>query len=671
MGNGRPQRAEFPWQYPCGRAEKRMIGLRGCNWLACLVLAVAPVLPARADDGPFTLNLQEAELQSLIDTVARRTGRRFVVDPRVDARVTVISAVPVEDDELYEVFESVLDVHGYTTVDAGDVTMIVPAATGPQSPVPVMGEADGRRSRMVTRILEVENVSAEQVVPILEPLMGEESHLAAFAGTNNLIMTDTAGNIERLRRIVGRVDQPVERDVEMVPVEHGSAEELVDVLTSMQATGEESAVESRITADSRTNSVLIRGGEQTRIELRALVAELDEPAGHAGDTRVIRLEHGNAEDLVDIVDKAARARIGDREGEDGDAGEAEPVIEADANSNALIIGGRPELIDGLESLVRQLDIPRAQVLVEAIIAELSTDKARELGVQFATVAEDGSPAAGLTSFSDGGSNIANIAAEPESVGSGLTLGALERGSDGTDFGALLRAIASDSDNNVLSTPSLVTLDNQEAELLVGQNVPLVTGRFTGETVGDEGGRSPFQTIEREDVGVTLTITPQINEGDAVQLEIEQEVSSISETAQAADLVTSTRSIDTTVLVEDRQTLVLGGLIDDNVRTQREQVPLLGSLPVVGHLFRHDSTDTSERTLMVFLRPRIMRSAGTADMETGRKYSYLRAEQMRRRSQAARDAEAATLPVLPRLDLRSGAQGNNTESTGGFGRSDGR
>lgn len=625
--------------------------------VALLALVLMPVGSTMADDAPtgepFTLNLQEAELRSLIETVAERTGRRFIVDPRVDARVTVISSVPIASDELYEVFLSVLQVHGYAAVDIGEMTLIIPRATAPQHPVPVE-DADEPSAAIVTRVVAVEHVSAEQIVPLLQPLIGENGQLAAYGATNRLILTDSARNTERLRRIVERIDRPMERDIEAVRLDNARAEEVVRVLTTLADDDTEAA--TALAADPRSNSVLIRGSEATRIEMRALIADLDQPADLDEDTRVVHMRHAEAAELVDIVAEAARAQADlHREG-GAEADERETIVQADENSNALILSGRPEILDGLDSLIRQLDIRRAQVHVEAMIAELSMDRVRELGVQFAAGREGtDSTFAGLTRFSEGGSDIVNIATSPESVDSGLTIGALgEAGRH--QFGAILRAVAADADNNILSTPSLVTMDNQEAEILVGQNVPFVTGQFTGADVGDEAGRSPFQTIEREDIGITLGITPQINEGDAVQLEIEQEVSDLSGTAQAADLVTNTREIRTTVIVEDGQTLVLGGLIDDSVQTSREQVPLLGDLPVLGQLFRYDATETVQQNLMVFLQPTIMRDAEAGDELTRAPYEAMRSRQMGHADDHSTapgmGPRSEDLPVLPELEVEA-------------------
>lgn len=593
------------------------------------------------------LNLQDADLRSLIRTVSERTERNFIVDPRVDATIDVVSAAPVNDRELYDVFLSVLSVHGYATVEEGDVTRIVPAASATRSPIPVDGEGDGDGDQqLVTRVLSVEHVNAAQLVPILRPLMPESGHLAAYEPTGRLIVTDVAGNVERMARIIDRVDQPSESGVDVVELEHASAQEVVRILGTLQGQ-QEGGSDVRAAADARSNRVLLRGPAEERLRVRALIANLDTPLEREGNTRVVYLKFANADEIAGILTGITEAQE-EEENNQAAGGNENVVIQADENTNSLVLTGPPDRLDGLESIVRRLDIRRAQVLVEAIIAEVSQDQARELGVQFAFDGSDGGRPAGGTSFSSGGSNIVNLIENPGGVASGLSVAAVDEGD--TDFGVLIRALSSNANNNILSTPSLVTLDNSEAEIVVGQNVPFVTGQYTG---GDgDNVENPFQTIERRDVGITLQVQPQINEGDTIQMDINQEVSSIAATASdvsTSDVVTNKRELATTVLVEDGQTLVLGGLIDESVETVEEKVPLLGDIPVLGRLFSYRSTDTVKQNLMVFLHPRILREEGLADHYTGEKYSYMRSEQLSRQQES--EALVDELPTLPELDLQ--------------------
>jgi general secretion pathway protein D len=632
-------------------------GRRRSTSAALLVGLLMWLASAPGSAAPFTLNLKNAELRSLIQTVSERTGRNFIVDPRVNAQVSVVSSEPVNDKELYDIFLSVLAVHGYAAVPEGDVTKIVPAVAAKQDAIPTGGE--GKGGQLITRVMTVEHVNAAQLVPILRPLLPQESHLAAYQPTNRLIVTDSRANIQRITRIVERVDRPVESDVDVVELEHASANEVVRVLGKITNGGQQNQGQqgrAQLAADTRTNSVLISGPREQRLRLRTLVANLDTPLERKGNTRVIYLKYANADDLTGVLKNVNQARSEGNGGNGNGAGNSKVAIQADPNTNALILTGPPDRLDSLVRIVRRLDVRRAQVLVEAVIAEVSQDKARELGVQFiAGDTEDtgDSPVAG-TSFDSGGSNILQLATESALPDNGFTLGALAEGA-GIDFGVLVRALASDASNNILSTPSLVTLDNEEASITVGQNVPFVTGSFSSDQTGG-GATNPFQTIERRDVGITLKVTPQINEGDKIKMDIQQEVSSLASqasTSQApADVVTNKRELETTVLVEDDQTLVLGGLIDEQIDSSNERVPLLGDIPLLGRLFSYKSTQKTKRNLMVFLHPRILRERAVADHYTGERYSYMRSQQLDRQTRN-RHLMVDELPALPKLELRHG------------------
>jgi len=617
---------------------------------ALLAALCLPGAPALAQEEPFQLNLQNADLRALVQTVSKRTGRNFIVDPRVNAKVDVVTSTPITDRELYDIFLAVLSVHGFAAVPSGDVTKIVPATSAKQDAIPI----EGPGAQLVTRVVAVEHINAAQLVPILRPLLPQEGHLAAIQPTNRLIVTDSADNIDRLLQIIRRVDRPAESEIEVIRLQHASAAEVVRLMGSLEpaqpAQGGEAG--ARLAADTRTNAVLVRGDRESRLRMRTLIANLDTPLERQGNTRVIYLRYANADDLVGILQGVSEGQASSAEGAEGTGATRgkDVIIQADPNTNSLIVTGPPDRLRDLEQITRQLDIRRAQVLVEAIIAELSEDNARELGVQFAFDGTDDDGPAGLTSFGGAGANIVGIAAEPTSIGTGLSIGGVSEDSDGTDFAVLIRALSSDANNNILSTPSLVTLDNEEAEIVVGQNVPFVTGQFSSQDTGGSA-VNPFQTIERRDVGLTLKVKPQINEGSMLKMDIEQEVSSIAPAAQSAsDIVTNKRSLKTTVLVEDGQTLVLGGLIDDTVRTRNEKVPLLGDIPVLGALFRYKSTTKVKQNLMVFLHPTILRETSVADYYTGEKYSYLRQQQLQRQRDKA-ELMIDDIPILPELELR--------------------
>jgi len=648
--------------------------------IGLLLMCNSTFVQAQNDQSTFTLNLKNTDIQSLIATVSKQTGRNFVVDPRVKAKVTVISNEPVDADGLYEVFLSVLQVHGYSAVPAGDLIKIVPDVTAKQGPVPILGEDPDTSDQLVTQVVTVVNVPAAQLVPILRPMVPQQGHLAAYAATNSLIITDRASNIQRLMEIIRRIDRPDNEEIEVVRLNHASATEIVRTLGSLQRNnigGPQGPGAMQLVADERTNSVLISGDTAVRIRVRGLIAHLDTPIESGGNTRVVYLKFANAEDMVTILQGVSQgqAAVGATTTDAGGAqqptfttpqqptaqqqganntivrnntqnnavtprsaaetGESSVDIQADPNTNALIITAPPDEMQNILAVIRQLDIRRAQVLVEAVIAEITEDNTREFGINFLLDGSDNEAPIGFTNLggaTEGALGIAGSIATtgvPSSLGAGLSLALGRFGSGEIDFGFLVRAIASDADNNILSTPSIVTLDNEEAEIVVGANVPFVTGQQLS-TNND----NPFQTIERRDVGITLKVKPQINDGNTIKMELEQEVSSVSPTALtgASDITTSTRQLKTTVLVDDGQTLVLGGLIDDQISDVVEKVPLLGDIPFLGRLFRFNSTTKTKQNLMIFLHPVILRDAETASDFSNSKYNSQRSRQLLYRQQ---------------------------------------
>ena len=614
------------------RIEERK-SCRHWLWMVCL-LWVGPLFAQTV-----TLNLKDADINALIGTVAEVTGKNFIVDPRVKGKVTVISSRAMNADEVYQVFLSILKVHGFAVVPSGEVMKIVPDVSAKQDSIPnVSDETPGRGDEMVTRVIQVDNVAAAQLVPILRPLVPQQGHLAAYPETNVLIISDRAENVARLVDIIRRVDKVSDSEVEVIRLEHASAAEVVRILNaisrSQPAAGKgPGAGAQTLVADERTNSVLLGGDRADRLRLRAIISHLDTPLERDGNTKVIYLKYARAADIVETL-----RGVGKTQGEEAQAKTAANAVEkqldiqADEATNSLVITAPPALMRSLEGVIRQLDIRRAQVLVDAIIAEVAERKVRELGVQWVVFDRSAQTAPiGGTNFNNVGTNLVDIAQgviDQQLVGltPGLAFGVGKLGSDSLNFAAVLQALAGDGDTNILSTPSLLTLDNEEAEIIVGQNVPFVTGSFTN-TGAAAGSVDPFQTIQREDVGITLRIKPQINEGNAMVMQVEQEVSSISSSGQASDIITDKRSIKTNILAEDGQVIVLGGLIEDRVRESEQKVPFLGDLPLLGYLFRAKQTNKDKVNLMVFLHPTILRDAGTADRFTSSKYNFIRGQQM--------------------------------------------
>lgn len=629
-----------------GMVRKLLVGLAACMLWWPLGMAAT-----------VTLNLKDADIRSLIGTVSEVTGKNFIIDPRVKGKVTVVSSKPMDEEALYQAFLSVLQVHGFSAVPSGRVIKIIPDVSARQTGVPVDGDADasGKGDELITRILQVENVGAAKLVPILRPLVSQQSHIAAYPGTNVLIITDRAANIDRLVSVVQRIDRAGDAEIEVVPLQHASAGEVVRTLTTLmrsEAKGGEKVGEApTLVADERTNSVLVGADQQMRRQLRKLIGELDRPLSSGGNTQVIYLRYAKAKDLEPVLSGVAAGIQAEKSGKAAAAPTTNEVkIQAHESTNALVVNAPPDVLRSLKDVIRRLDIRRAQVLVEAIIAEIAVDKSEQLGVQWVVDGSGDGNAVGLINFQAAGVSIAEALANPPSIAgaAGASIG-VGSTSGSNDFAALLSALSSDSTTNILSTPSLVTLDNEQAEIVVAENVPFVTGQFTSTGSGS-GVTNPFQTIQREDVGLILRVKPQINEGNAVKLEVEQEVSNISLSAQqAADIITKKRAVKTSVLVDDGQVLVLGGLVDDSVSEVEQKVPGLGDIPLLGWLFKSRKTTKVKRNLMVFLKPSILRTAQDGIQVTGGKYTALRDGQLDLREKVAGVLSSREVPVLPLVE----------------------
>ncbi len=627
----------------------------------------------------ITLNLKDADIRALISTVSKFTGRNFIIDPRVKAKITVISSETLTPEEVYEVFLSILQVHGYAAVPTGSVIKIVPEVNAKQGPLPMSASRAGEGGdELITKVISLDHVPAAQLVPILRPLVPQQGHLAAYNPTNTLIITDHAGNIQRLMRIIAGVDKAESDELEVIPLQHASAPELVRIVNSLYPqSAKDQANQINLAADERTNSILMSGERAIRLKIRTTIIQLDTPLDDGGgNTHVIYLRYAKAENMMEILTglqekQAKKTTTGARGTTKATTASRQvsgtsfigdnTIIQADDETNALIITADPNTLLSLKSVIRQLDIRRAQVHIEAIIAEISTNRDKEVGVGAVVDGTESSE----TTFPVGISNLVGLgdiiaaAAGSEdaalnvlsNLGSGLTLGVGAETSAGVRYGLILKALQTDSAANILSTPSIVTLDNEEAEIIVAQNLPFITGQFTG--AGTVNPQNPFQTIERQDVGLTLRVTPQINEGDTIKLDIEQEVSDVVTITENSGPVTRKRSIKTSVLVDDGGILVLGGLIEEIVDDTQSKVPLLGDIPVLGWLFTSRASTKRKQNLMVFLKPEILRDFDDSAYVTNEKYNYLRAEQMRDEDEDFGLIKGA--PVLPPLESETADQ----------------
>lgn len=601
------------------------------------------------DDGPQIMpNYREADIRQIIEAVGEVTGRNFLVDPRVNGSVTLLSYSPMSPDAFYDAFLATLQVHGFVAIESGGIVKIIPDATARQLPgAPTGSEGD----RFVTQTIALKNIGAAQLVPILRPLVPQYGHLAAHPASNILIIADRASNVNRMLNIIARMDQAGDEDIEVIRLENASATEVVRMITTLnQATAAAGgAPAAQIASDNRTNSVLISGNINNRLRYRALVAHLDTPNADGGDTRVRYLNYADSEGLATKL-QAQFSTVG-AEGVAGVSAQGVSIW-ADAGTNALVISAPANILQDMTSVIDRLDIPRAQVQVDAIIVEVSTDTSSTFGVSWVAEASGSNNPIGFTNFGStvpgiiqlgaaGASDTPNPSLLPE--GAVLAIGQVRDNS--TSWAAILSALRGDATTNIISTPSIVTLDNEEAEIRVGQEVPFLTGSFSN--TGGLGAINPFQTIQREEVGTSLKITPQIDSGRGVKLTIEQETSSISSGASGAvDLVTNNRTITTTVFVEDGQILVLGGLIDDQLRESEQRVPVLGRIPGLGWLFRARTTEKVKTNLMVFIRPTILRDSIQASFETNAKYSYIRDLQLQHAEEPVPLMRNAERPLLP-------------------------
>ena len=542
----------------------------------------------------WTINLKDADIREFIDQISEITGETFVVDPRVKGQVSVVSKAQLSLSEVYQLFLSVMSTHGFTVVAQGDQARIVPNAEAKT-------EAGGGQSapdRLETRVIQVQQSPVSELIPLIRPLVPQYGHLAAVPSANALIISDRSANIARIEDVIRQLDQKGSHDYSVINLRYGWV---------MDAAGQaKGAAGAQVIADARTNRLIILGPPQARAKLVQLAQSLDTPTARSANTRVIRLRHNDAKTLAETLGQISEGmkNNGGQGGEQTGGGRPSNIlIRADESTNALILLADPDTVNALEDIVRQLDVPRAQVLVEAAIVEISGDIQDAVGVQWAI--NKGGMGGTRTNFGNTGLSIGTLLQalkddKPPALPDGAIVGI-----GSSSFGALVTALSANSKSNLLSTPSLLTLDNQKAEILVGQNVPFNTGSYT---TNSEGSSNPFTTVERKDIGVNLKVTPHINDGAALRLEIEQEISSIAPSVQQVsntDIITNKRSIKSTILAENGQVIVLGGLIQDDVVQAESKVPLLGDIPWLGKLFRSTKDTHTKRNLMVFLRPTVV------------------------------------------------------------------
>ena len=637
------------------------------NSLRAIAVTAALTLSAVSAAQEYTVNLKDTDIQEFIKFVADVTGTTMVVDPNVKGKVRVISSKPVSQAELYDLFLSILDVQGYTAVRSGQVVRIVPSKDARSSPVPIMDDQSAvGNDEYVTQVIRLDNISAAKLIPVLRPLVPQQAHMAAYAPSNAIIISDIRSNIGRIVDIIERMDRSAIQTTEIIRLKYGVAEDVVTMLNTLeksrQGEGADADKEAVLVADKRTNSVVVTADELSVDRIRKLVAYLDTPLEQSGNVRVIYLEYADATETAEVLTRVMQniSRL-EEGGSNKRAGSGESTIEADDGTNSLIITADTDEMAALEAVIARLDIRRAQVLIEAIIVEMTVTEGQNLGLQWLFANDNGVYGSNITTDEarrqslgqlggalvpdDGSENIGTreVAASLATIpGTTLGWGVVD---ESLTMTVILNALESQGNNNILSTPSLLTLDNEEAYITVGSEVPFVTGSYTNTGVGN-GASNPFQTIERQSVGVTLKVTPQINEGNSVVMDIVQEVSTLAPSLIASDLITNERKIETMVLANDGNIVVLGGLVSDEVQDDSQGVPLLSSIPLLGRLFRSDSVKVTKQNLLVFIRPTIIRDDEDLAGATAEKYRYIRDQQMERRERGLMFLDDGNLPVLP-------------------------
>ncbi|WNC70419.1 type II secretion system secretin GspD [Thalassotalea nanhaiensis] len=657
------------------------------NILAAITMACTLCI-ASASAAQYSPNFKGTEITEFINIVGKNLKKTIIVDPKVRGKINVRSYDLLTEEQYYQFFLNVLEVYGFAVVEMeNNVVKVIPNKDAKSASIPVVGDNNpGIGDEMVTRVVEVKNVSVRELSPLLRQLSDQAGggNVVHYEPSNVIMLTGTAAVVNRLVNIITRVDRAGDQDVQIVKLKYASAGEMVRIIENINKpkSGKSDTpafLIPKIVADDRTNSVIISGEGQARDRIARLIEKLDSELESSGNTRVYYLKYSKAKDLVSVLQSVSDSMQKSATASKSSGSKTTSVsrsrssssrnvsIESHEDTNTLVITAEPDMLRSLESVIRQLDIRRAQVLVEAIIVEVFESDGAQLGVQW--FHEEG----GFTQFNNGIVPISGIAAgaiaaegeegntvitldpngnpietkNPDTKGDYSILAQLLGNVNGMMFGvvednwgAIVQAVSSDVNSNILATPSITTLDNEEAYFIVGQEIPIITGSATGSN-----NTNPFQTVDRKEVGIKLKVTPQVNEGSGVQLTIEQEVSSVSG-ATGVDVSINKREIKTTVMADSGSTIILGGLIDEDVQESMQKVPILGDLPIIGNLFRSTGSTTRKRNLMVFLKPTIIRDGDLMESISKEKYNYIRADQIRKQENGLALMDDAVLPLLP-------------------------
>ena len=637
-----------------GRNNNNIIGgllLTTLMGMSGAALAQVEAQPVDAQgETRWAVNFNDTDIQDVIKSIAGLTGKTFIIDPKVRGPIKVINSKPLNAKELYELFLASLDVHGFTAVESGNIVRIVMNRDARNLPIPTENNVTNKDDLYITQVIPLKNTSAAKILAALRPLVPQYGHLTTYEPSNALIITDTRANVARMNELVVQLDKIGVTHTDVIPLRYANSADVVAMLTQLEKPDPNRGMTTSppvIVADKRTNAVVISGDDLTRQRLKLLVSDLDRPQSKNNNVRVVYLKYAKAEEVAKVLSGMLQSLGQGKAAEGAPANAATPAVQADEATNSVLITADVDTMDTMLSIIDNLDIRRAQVLVEAIIVEITGNNAKEIGIEWMYQTDDagfGGFTSGSTLGSVGGAAL-NLLDEPAT--STEALGTLATGinavqapvfgigrlGSNVNFLAVLKLLQTTESSNILSTPSLLTTDNNEASILVGQQVPFVTGSYSGVgntgTTGNTSFSSPFNTVNREDVGIKLQVTPQINEGDSLILDIEQEISSVIGNTQNSPNgpTTSKREIKTQILAGDGQTVVLGGLIEDQVNKGDQRVPVLGSIPVLGHLFRSQSASKRKTNLLIFLKPTIIRTNDVLTGATAEKYRTIRDQQL--------------------------------------------
>lgn len=657
-------------------------------WLGALGITLT-LMSSPLSSEEYAASFKNTDINEFIQVVGRNLEKTIIIDPNVRGKIDVRSYDVMNEEQYYQFFLNVLEVYGFAVVEMeSGVLKVIRDKDAKTSSLPVLDrDTRGSGDTMVTRVVPVENVSVRELAPLLRQLNDQSGGgmVVSYDPSNVIMMTGRSETVQRLVEIIERVDQAGDQDVDMVSLEYASASEIVRIAQSLYEKNNEGVpalLIPKIVADERSNSVIVSGEPRARSRVVKLIKQLDQDLKTEGNTRVFYLKYAKAPEVVEVlknVSSSIQAEVeqqtstGNNSQRRRSSGNETVSISPHEPTNSVVITAQKDMLASLEKVIRELDIRRAQVQVEAIIVEIMEGDSVDFGVQW--ISEDGGmvqynngnqvpigslaagayqarerPGTTTTRITDGGVEVTTT--EPDEPGDISLLANLLGSVNGMMFGtiqndwaAVVQAVTQDTRSNILATPSIVTVDNEEASFLVGQEVPTISGSTTGDN-----NDNPFQTVDRTEIGIKLKVTPQINEGDAVQMTIEQEVSSLSG-ATAVDVIINKRELKTTVMADDGETIVLGGLIDEDVQESVSKVPLLGDIPILGKLFSSTSTSKQKRNLMVFIRPTIVRDGNRMRDLSSAKYNYIRALQLDERSRGISLMPAEETPLLNDWDSK--------------------